>query len=165
MYFERFPYTFYTLDDLRTVQLIKNIFVRFILSEEIKNNYSLYDEYDVKDEETPEQVADFFYNDPLLHWIILHTNDIIDPRFEWPLKNYDLIRYCEGKYTNIYSTHHYENSDGYIVESTFPGAVSVSNFQYEDRLNEEKRRIRVLKSQYVDALVNEFNSQIDNING
>lgn len=165
MYFTKFPYTFYTLDNLATVQLVKNILIRFTLAEDVKNNYSLYDEYDIRDGDTPELVADFFYNDPQLHWIILHTNNIIDPRFEWPLSTNNLVRYCEGKYENIYATHHYENADGYIVNSTYPSATPISNFQYEDRLNETKRRIKILKARYIDALVTEFNSQIGNVNG
>ena len=46
MYFDKFPYTVYSLDDRESVQLIKDIFRRITLDESIKNNYSLFDEYD-----------------------------------------------------------------------------------------------------------------------
>ena len=85
MYFEKFPTTFYTLDDQKTVQIVRNIFLRLNINENIKNNLSLYDEYDVLDGETPEIVADKFYKNPQSHWLILHMNDILDPRFDWPL--------------------------------------------------------------------------------
>lgn len=162
MYFEQFPKTFYSLDDGNSVQLVTNIFLRIILSDEIKNNLTLYELYDIKEGETPEILADRLYGDPMLHWVILHLNEIIDPRFDWPLSTKNLISYCETKYANIYGIHHYINSDGYIVNSTYPGATSVSNFQYEESLNEEKRRIRILKPEYLRNVVNDFKNIASN---
>ena len=85
MYFQNFPITYYSLDDTSTAQVVTNIALRIKLSDELKNNLALYDEYDIKDGETPEMVADKFYSNPLLHWLVLHTNDILDARFDWPL--------------------------------------------------------------------------------
>lgn len=154
MYFNNFPYTYYTLDDGATVQIVKNITLRVVLDQIIKTNYGMYYEYDIRDGETPEIVSYKLYNTTNLHWLVLHMNDIVDPRFEWPLSNYDLIQYVEGKYANPSATHHYVNSDGFIVNSTAPGAYPVSNFEYESSLNESKRRIRVLKADYVESVVN-----------
>lgn len=165
MYFDRLPTTFYTLDDKKTVQVVRNILLRIAISEDIKTNLSLFDEYDVQDGETPEIVADRFYGNPLYHWLVLHYNDILDPRFDWPLSTRNLIKYCQSKYTNINAAHHYINSEGYIVNSTEAGATPVSNYQYEEIVNESKRRIRVLKPQYVESVVREFNNKFDAING
>lgn len=156
MYFEKFPTTNYSLDDISTVQTVRNIFLRIVFSDEIKNNYGLFDEYDVLDGETPEILADRFYSNPQYHWIILHMNDMLDPRYDWPLSSNNLRLYCESKYENINDVHHYVNADGYIVNSTAPGAVAVTNFQYEDELNETKRRIKVLKPEYLEAVVRDF---------
>lgn len=160
MYFQYFPFTLYTLDDGTTVNYITNIFLRNVIDDEIKNNLSLFDEYDILDGETPEILSFKFYRTPNLHWLILHTNDILDPRFDWPLSTYNLIKYCEGKYDNINAAHHYINSDGYIVNSTEIGATPVSNFVYEEELNEEKRRIKIIKPNYIDAMISEFATKI-----
>jgi hypothetical protein len=160
MYFEYFPTTLYTLDDRTTVQLVTNIFLRNVINEDIKKNLSLFDEYDIKDGETPELLSFKFYRTSKLHWILLHYNDILDPRFDWPLSTQNLIKYCESKYTNINATHHYVNSDGFIVNSNEVGALSVSNFTHEEELNEGKRRIKVLKTTYVDSFVREFVNKI-----
>jgi len=160
MYFEYFPTTLYTLDDRTTVQLVTNIFLRNVINEDIKKNLSLFDEYDIKDGETPELLSFKFYRTSKLHWILLHYNDILDPRFDWPLSTQNLIKYCESKYTNINATHHYVNSDGFIVNSNEVGALSVSNFTYEEEVNESKRRIKVLKTTYVDSFVREFVNKI-----
>lgn len=165
MYFEKFPVTYYSQDDRKTIQIVRNIFLRININQLVKNNLSIYDEYDILDGETPEIVSDRFYNNSQYHWIIMHMNDILDPRYDWPLSTANLIKYCDSKYTNSQATHHYENSDGYWVNSTAPGAVPISNFQYEERLNENKRRIKVLKPQYLEAVIKEFDSKLEVING
>lgn len=156
MYFNFFPLTYYSFDKGITAKVITNITLRAVLDQQIKDNLSLYDEYDIRDGETPEIVSDRFYGTTLYHWLILHVNDILDPRYEWPLSTNNLINYCQSKYDNIYATHHYEDSNGVIVNSDYVGATSVSNFQYEDRLNEAKRRIKVLKPAYVSTITSDF---------
>lgn len=152
MYFNNFPYTYYTLDNNVSVQVVKNITIKVVLDEIIKSNYGMYYEYDVMDKETPEIVSYKMYNTSMLHWLILHMNDIVDPRFEWPLSNYELIQYVEGKYDNPEGIHHYLK-DGYIVNSTTSGAYPVSNFEHESNINESKRRIKVLKPEFVEGVV------------
>ena len=34
---------------------------------------------------TPENIADRYYGDSTLHWIVLLTNNILDPYFDFPL--------------------------------------------------------------------------------
>ena len=229
MYFKSFPYTFYSLDNATTVQVVTNITNRITLSEETKNNLSLYDEYDIKDGETPELVADKFYSNPELHWLILHYNDILDPRFDWPLDTNNLNRYLTGKYNDVNAVHHYEDANGnytngnvYLLSSnaftnfsvndvltnntnigigyitskisasnvivtvtsggfktgdrilktsniaiganitstTVITGTPVTNFTLEDENNEAKRRIKILKASYVDAVVSDFKKKL-----
>lgn len=164
MYFGFMPYTYYTLDNNISTQILQNITLKAVINDNVKNNYSFFDEYDIKEDETPEILSYKLYRTSELHWLILLLNDIVDPRFEWPLKNYELIQYCEGKYEDPYDTHHWENIDGFIVNESAPGAVSVSNFQHEDRLNELKRRIKVLKPRYVETVINEVKEKLSRVN-
>ena len=85
MYFQKFPQTFYSLDNRASVQVVTNFLLRSVFPDEIKNNFTAFDEYDVRDGETPENLAFELYGDTNLHWIILHANEILDPRFDWPL--------------------------------------------------------------------------------
>lgn len=114
-YFNKFPKTVYTLDEYKTGQITPEIFRRTKFLTEFAENFAFYDEYDIEDGETPEIVADLVYNDPTLHWIILQANEIIDPRFDWPLDSNNLKRFAEGKYANISAVHHYEEASGNIV--------------------------------------------------
>ena len=81
----------------------------------------------MQDGETPEIVADLFYNNPQLHWIILHANEIVDPRFEWPLDEYNLYRITSTKYNSAEAIHHYENGSGNIVNGN---VFITSNFEF-----------------------------------
>jgi hypothetical protein len=117
MFFDKFPLLAYTLDDSRTIQTVPDILRRAVLSDELKNNSSYFDQYDIKDGETPEIVADYWYGDSNLHWVILIANDIIDPRFDWPMSYNNLVEFVKGKYgeQDLYSVHHYVNPQDYIV--------------------------------------------------
>lgn len=117
MFFEKFPLLLYTLDDGKTLQAVPDILRRAVLSDELKKNSSYFDQYDIKDGETPEIVSNYWYGNSNLHWLILLANDIIDPRFDWPLSYLNLIEYCKGKYgdNNIYAIHHYVNAQDYII--------------------------------------------------
>jgi len=225
MYFKTFPYTYYSLDDVTTTQIVTNISLRVRLSEELKNNFALFDKYDIKDGETPEILADKFYSNPQLHWIILHTNDILDPRFDWPLTTNNLVLFTQGKYNNVNAPHHYvdansiitnanvylnsssqftnfnnndvivnvtnngtgvitklqsysniivtvtdggfitgdkitlssnANANANITSTSIISGNPVTNLQYEDTLNDTKRKINILKNRYIDTVINDF---------
>ena len=173
MYFNYLPTLVYTLDHAATGQVVTDVVRRVILQEKLKEKGALYDQYDIKEGETPEIVANRFYRDPQLHWIILHTNEILDARYEWPMSDLALYEFVENKYGegNVYAEHHieYTINEGTDFEKTIiddtnvpvTSQNSISNYDYELRLNEGKRRIRVLKSKYVPAVVEELQKLVN----
>ena len=72
------------------------------------------------------------------------------------MTNFDLGKFVAKKYVNINATHHYEDSDGYEVDSTAPNAAAITNFKYEEVKNDTKRIIRIIQPRYVDLVVDEF---------
>ena len=114
-YFQKYPLAAFTLDDYQSMQVMPDLSTRSKFLANVVTNASNYDEYDIVSGETPEITADKFYGDPGLHWIILQSNGILDPRFGWPLDQFDLKKFTEAKYGNITSTHHYEDSTGNIT--------------------------------------------------
>ena len=121
-FFENFPQIAYTLDDGVTEQVVKDIFKRAILSKEFQNNNSYFESYEVLGGETPENLSFRFYGTPELHWLILLTNNIIDPRFEWPLSEDNLIKQTEDKYgsaRDVFTVNRAVNAKGYQVETFF----------------------------------------------
>jgi len=141
----------------------------------IIDEVSLYDTYDVPNGEKPEDTAYKHFGDPELHWVILMTNNITDRYYGWPLTNQDFEKYITTKYDNPDAIHHYEitQSSGPLtsngpndyshkieVNSTEVGAASVSNREYEQRLQDEKRSIKLLQPGFLGVFIEEFDKLI-----
>ena len=167
MYFAVMPniyYDFLDKDGKPSLKILKDITtnVRFLTKE--LENYTMYDYYDILDDETPEIISTKVYGSPKYHWIIMIVNGMYDYRNDFPLNANTLLNYVTEKYGagNEYHTHHYEaavdTSVGpmHVVMSSFPGASPVSNFDYEDRINESKRRIKLLSKDVIDSIVKQY---------
>lgn len=157
MYFSKFPQLLYSLDGGKSVHLVTDILRRTEFIQEFITNGAVYDEYDVQDGDTPEILSDKFYGNSFSHWIIMMANNIIDPILDWPMSQGQLYSYCVSKYTEslVYSIHHYEDSIGYVInenESAYP----VSNYEYEERVNNGKRRVKVIRKELIADITREF---------
>jgi len=175
MYFSKFPKGVYDIKGDGNKKLVTDIMKRVKVRSKIINEISLYDKYDVPSGERPEDTAYKHFGDPQLHWVILLTNDITDAYYGWPLSDLDFENYITAKYSNPDAVHHYEvtqssgpqtgnGPDDYShkieVNSDATGAQSVSNREYEQRLQDEKRQIRLLQPQYLGAFLEEFETLI-----
>lgn len=121
-FFNFFPKTAYTLDDYASEQVVVDILKRVVFSKEFKENNVYIETYDVLHGETPEELSYRFYGTTELHWLILLVNDVLDPRFNWPLSEEDLVRQVESKYggsKNVFTTNRAKNSNGSFVETFF----------------------------------------------
>ena len=127
----------------------------------------------IQDGDSPETLAYQFYGDSELHWIILYANGatLLNPYYDWPMTQFDLKKFVEKKYgaSNINAINHYVDSNDNIVEkqgekitpTSEGGALAgtstiVTNFQHEEKINDAKRPIRILQSEYVNLVINEF---------
>lgn len=115
-YFDKFPLVIYDINKSanRTPQydLPVNIFVRLRVLTEKLNEVFHYYEYTIKEGETPEILAENLYGNPEAHWIVMMTNNIVDPLYDWPM-GYDAYnKYIVNKYgsaaTAATTVHHYE---------------------------------------------------------
>ena len=168
MYFSNMPniyYDFIDKDGRPTLKVLKDITTNVRMIRSILENITVYDEYDIVDGETPEIIAAKIYGNPLYHWVIMLANDKHDYREDFPLDYTNLLKRVKSIYGStdeeIYGTHHYEapvTTDGhiYVVNSDYPEAYPVSNFEYEERLNEEKRRIKIIAKPVLDAVVKQY---------
>jgi len=117
-----------------------------------------FEKHIITDGEKPEILAHRFYGDSELHWIILYANgaSFLNPYYDWPMTNFDLQKFVDKKYTNINATHHYEDADGYEVDSDAANATIITNFKHEEAVNDTKRVIRIIQPRYVGLVVDEF---------
>ena len=164
---------------------VKNLFRRVKLRDDLQNVFTLFDKYEIPDEFRPENVAEDYYGSDELDWVILITANITNVRSQWPLNNRDIYQYSLEKYgDNLNATRFFETKEikdskgniilekGKVVDSDFEFKYSdnnnivivkgniartgVSNFDYEVRLNEEKRSIYLLKPDYLQQFLNDF---------
>ena len=166
MYFTNFPLVLYDSVGNGNFKIVTNLLKRVAVRSKVKINTALFDTYDVKDGETPEMIADKLYDDPELHWTILLLNDITDRYHQWPQNTNQFIAYINDKYSNVDATHHYEISqvsgdttikiDIGTDNTEHSGASVVTNYEYEEDLQDKKRKIRLLDPTYVEDFVAEF---------
>ena len=171
LFFEQFPKLAYDISGNKNFKLVTDIFRRIKIRSNIADNVSLYSTYDVPSGETPETTSFKHFGTTDYHWIILLTNNITDRYYGWPLSEQDFETYINDKYTNPDAVHHYEitqssglqtgnGPDDYSykieVNSTEPGAQSVSNREYEQRLQDEKRQIKLLDPNFLITFLDEF---------
>ena len=157
---------------------VKNIFKRSKLRTDVDQAITAFDYFYIEQGMRPDMVAQRLYDDPELDWVILSTNNIINIRDQWPLEHNDLHEYMLDKYgseTNINGIHHYETRQildeynrvvipaGLEVDANFSfkyqnysnsivtvnPVSAITNYQYEVKLNDQKRRIKVLKPQFL----------------
>ena len=160
---------------------VKNIFRRVKLRDDLQNNFTVFDRYEIPMDARPDTVAENLYGTPNFDWVVLTVAGIINIRNEWPLSDKDVYDYSFGKYgENLNSVKFFETKEvkdtsgrlilpkGKVVDSNFtipkPGeptatinpVVGISNYEYETRLNDKKRNIFVLREEYLQEFVNDM---------
>jgi hypothetical protein len=112
-YFKYFPKILYTFDkNTINQQFVTNIFARSTFLKEVSENSSIYFKYNVKESDTPEIIAHKIYGDVFRAWIVLLFNNIIDPKYGFPMKEDVLNAYITSKYSQTLeesksTIHHY----------------------------------------------------------
>ena len=171
-YFNEFPVINYNLSGVSgNTKEITDIWRRVKVRSKIANNVALFDKFDVPEGDSPETVAYKVYGDAEYFWVVCLMNNIVNRYYDWPLDEYNFQQYVEDKYANPDAVHHYEitqssgkqTGDGpadytHKVEcnATEPGAESVSNIEYERRLQDKKRQIKLLQPNYLNNFIDEF---------
>lgn len=128
---------------------------------DILSQITVYDEYDIVDGETPEIIAEKVYGNSQYHWIVMLANDIYDYKTDFPLTQLALDKFVEDKYGDqADAIKHYVDASGYIVNQDVAGATPVSNRQYEETVNESKRRIKLISKDLIATVLKNFKDQL-----
>ena len=171
---------------------VKNFFKKGKLREDIFQDLTTFQKYDIKGDDRPDNVANEIYGSAELDWVVLLSNNIVNVYDEWPLSQATLDAYVMDKYGTIEKlneTHHYESNEvkdtqGVII---FPRGVQVSaaqsvsyhepitdeqitvnpisravtNLQYEEKENDKKRRIFLLKPMYLNVIFDDLEEMME----
>ena len=162
-YFSYFPTIGYDVRGEKNnvrVQSITNVLVRIRKKMNVINS-AFFEQYFINDGDRADILAHQFYGDSTLHWVIMYANYMTNPYYDWPLPYFDLQKFVAKKYPdNINGIHHYEDADGYEVDSDASGATAVTNFIYEESLNDSKRSINIIRGEYLPQVLQEFKTLI-----
>ena len=169
-YFNNFPTIMYDPTGDGSAKLATNIMKRVRMRANMKKEVVMLDPYDIKENETPEIVADKHHGSPHYHWVVMLLNDISDVNHDWVKSTRQMQKYLLSKYTEtqLTETHHYEipqtsgdTSINIEVENTtYPSASIVTNYEYVVAINDEKRSIDLLRNEYLGFFEDEFQSLI-----
>jgi len=156
-------------------KLLPDILRRVKQRNAIKSGQFIFDNYDVIDGEKPEDIAYKWFGDAQLHWVILMTNNVTNRYYDWPMNSVQFQAMLEDKYDNPDGIHHYEitkssgrttgqgpNDYSHLVEVTSDtdNASSVSNREYEERLQDKYRQIKLLNQTFLSDFLEEFDKLI-----
>ena len=168
--------------------VVKNFFKRAKLRTDVFQDLTFFTKFNVIGDDRPDNVADNFYDDPTLDWIVLLSNNIVNIQSEWPLSQADFFTYLSEKYPDenvLYSgIHHYEanevktSTDVIIIPSGIRVGVGqsvsffdeglnqqvtktnvaspVTNYMHEQKLNDKKREIFLLKPTYLNVVFDDL---------
>ena len=165
MYFNTIPKIYYDSVGDKNPKIVTNILRRVGLRAKVKTNTLLFDTYDVKEGETPEIIAHKLYGESELHWIVMLVNNVVDRFHDWPMSVPQFNSYINEKYSDPSGVHHYEieQTSGNTktkIEVTdltnYPNALTVTNYEYEQRRQDDLRKIRLLDPRYKDQFVEEY---------
>lgn len=160
----------------------RNVILRAKFIDSVIQNYYAFYPYVIKDGQTAEQIAYDYYGDCDLDWLVWFSNQVVDPYYEWPMKQDLLDTYIDKKYgdfvTAVETVHHYvynksvEPSDpnqNYIDDFKMtPETYSfldtieksywkpVTCYDYEFQLNESKRTIQLVDNDLLDQILREI---------
>jgi hypothetical protein len=145
----------------------------------------VYYEYIVEDGERPDIIAEKYYGDSRVDWVILMYNQIVDPYFQWVLSIRNFEQYLRQKYGSIavaqatvnryekliHGTSTYTNDFGETIniparyvtvdKSTYDTLAPTSRrevdaYTHEDNLNEKRRNIRLLEEDFIGDLMDNY---------
>ena len=160
---------------------VKNIFRRVKIRDDLQSSFTVFNKYEIPMGSRPDMVAEELYGVASFDWIVLTVAGILNVRNEWPLSNRDLYNFSLDKYgDSINSNRFFETTEvkdssgrlilpkGKVVDSNFtipkPGeptatlnpVVGISNYEYETRLNDEKRNIFILREDYIQEFLEDM---------
>lgn len=145
---------------------VKDITQRVAFFEEISKNDFRSSDYIVKDGETPESLAQDFYDNPELFWVILAMNGMINPFTDWVLDTNQFESYLRRKYDNPDAVKEWVLPDGRRFPADPTLGLNLTGLQsqgipitfrhYEELMNEAKRRIRVVRPEMMSKVLEQF---------
>jgi hypothetical protein len=102
-YFRYYPQTQYAFANgsFTIEKSVKNISLKTVLKDGLSQDdpYAFL-RYTISEDEKAEDIADFYYDDPAMSWLVYFANDIVDPYTQWPKTYENFTEYFRKKYAS-----------------------------------------------------------------
>ena len=129
--------------------IVKNLFKRGALEEDILNNLSFHTKYEIKGDDRPDNVAYEIYGNSNLDWLVLTCNNIINVPNEWPMLQNDFDQFLLDKYESYakmnavrhYETKEVQNNAGVVIVPKGLQCESDYTVTYFDFITETEKTI------------------------
>lgn len=154
-------------DSVRAIDITSSIRIKKFIKEYRGIGYS---PYVIRDGERPDTVSYKIYKDSTLDWLILLVNDMYNIYDDWPKDQETFNRYIVEKYGSISAAssevkYYYDANNNIIDLTTYNSLPSSqkkleSSLDYEQRLNINKSKIRVVQPQYIGAIESQLATQL-----
>ena len=92
-------------------KVAKNIFRRFKINESALDTAMYFRKLTVTDADRPDVISQKVYGTSDYDWVILMSNNVINPYFDWPMSQPVLDDYINQKYAAPYEVKHYETRE------------------------------------------------------
>jgi hypothetical protein len=185
-YFSYYPKIDYDINDDGNTHNVVDITRHFITKRAINDRTAVFYDYDIKDGDRPDTIAQKYYGESDYDWVVLLLNNIIDPQYDWPLNYRNFEKFIIAKYGSVATAqstvHHYERivrakqyntkgdwikEDIIEVDLTSYNALvaanrkSVDSYTYEKTVNEAKRSIKLLDKKHLERILSEAETVFD----
>lgn len=92
-------------------KVAKNIFRRFKINDSALDTAMYFRKLTVTDADRPDVISQKVYGTSDYDWVILMSNNVINPYFDWPMSQPVLDDYINQKYAAPYEVKHYETRE------------------------------------------------------
>lgn len=159
---------------------LRNIMLKAHILDDVLSQYDVFYPYIVTEGERADIIAADYYNDARYAWLVYMSNNMKDPYYSWPLDYKNLISFMIKKYGSIPTAQstiaHYkyiglgesqeeidriswkmsQESYDLLEPPVNNGWSPVYAFDHEVDLNEEKRNIVLIDSDYLPQIRKEL---------
>ena len=183
-YFSYFPTVKHDLKQDGSIVTVTNILKRFKIHDDVREQTEIFYPYQLQDGDRPDVVAEKYYGNANYAWLVLFSNNIVDPVKEWPLYGTDFTNYLKSKYGSIELANTttkkrykvlsaaFKKIDGTVIpkrrveidETTFNTLSEADKefqtaYEYEVEVNDDKRKIHLIDVAYLSIITD----QVENI--
>jgi hypothetical protein len=108
--------------------VLTNLLARARILEDLQDNAVVFYKYNIQEGDTPETVAHKYYGDPYKYWIVMYSNQLMDPLWDWPMNYQTFTDYLIAKYDAEYKLA--VQAETTTANSTY-GYVQSTVYRYE----------------------------------